>query len=122
MTSWFELVSAADSRLRIKVSSGVAALPSAKAPKHNKVPSSLRPNLPVLPAEDWRKAFVPVALMGTMFTGTTWPAMDGATSAMLKVVLFATVSIWNTARLPAVKGTGGAPMLNLAEFVTDNGA
>ena len=67
----------------------MAALPSANAAKHTKVPSSLSASRPVLPEEDWRSAFVPVALMGTMFTGAVWRAVEGLTSMMLKVVLLA---------------------------------
>ena len=115
------VVQPAAARLRLRVSSGVAALPSTNAAKHTKVPSSLSASRPVLPEEDWRSALVPVALMGTMFTGAVWLAVEGLTSMMLKVVLLAEVSICKTARLPGVNGTGGAPMVKVAEFVLKGG-
>ena len=86
------------------------------------VPSSLRESLPQLPAEQRRRAFVPVALMGMMLTGAVWPAVEGWTSIILKVVLFATVSSCMTARLPRVNAAGGLLMLNVEELVVDNGA
>src|ERR1019366_4808197 len=87
-----------------------------------KVPSSLSVSLPQAPAEARRRAFVPAALMGTMFTGVVWPAAEGLSSRMLMVELFATLSIWSTARLPGVNGTGAGPMVNWAELVVLNGA
>ena len=108
---------AAGARLRIYVSSGVAALPSANAAKATKVPSSLSASRPVAAAEDSRSALAPVALTGTMLTGADWPATEGLTSMMLKVVLLAAVSSWKTAKFPGVNGTGGAPILKAGEFV-----
>src|SRR3974390_1569441 len=112
----------AAARLRFSVSSDVAALPSTKAAKPSNLPSSLSARRPVLPEEDRRRAFGPVALMGTTLTGVVCPAWEGLISAMLKVVLLSSVSICKTAKLPGVNGTGGTPMLNRDELVIVTGA